>query len=739
MADTAPAFDPNAPFEEVGAAPPFDPNAPYEEVKTAEDRRASTHKAQPIPPGVSDLESIEHGAGNVFHGGAQLVDQLTPSPIRNSLNQFQNWLSEKTGGMIQKIPEGGFSQLVREREEKYQKKRGPTQAPDIGSFIGESIPMLALGAVATPEAAAARVGPWGLRATNGLLEAAKRISSSALVGGVSAGAQPVLSRDDEFWNKKLEQMGTGAVLGGILGVGAEGVTKAVQGVAAHLARNNPDLLTDQAVQTILRRWDQDVKGGGATMVDALDLVQAANRKGIPLTLADLGERNIENLAGGVYRQPGAARTMMSQFIKNRDKGALDRLDASINQNLHGGDTMHQTYKLLQSSRSAEARPAYAKLETLENIWSPRLQEFLDNPNVAEGLKRGMALERDLALAEGREFNPMKLGVDLDQEGNIRFVKVPNMYVLSVAKEGLDDMVAAERDSITGQISKKGFALDRLRSAYLKELDKLDTNGVYRAARDAWAGPSASMDAVKVGRTIFMQRPEEFAEYMAKLSPANQDFVRVGAADIMRERIAKANFNGDEAKAIMNNEWTKRVLRPLFKSNQQFEDFVNSVSMETKMFDKGVAITRGSQTAERGVEDRAGQAFDMASKLWMHDVFTNARNLFQMYRDLGLQRNPQLDEKIAQILFQSPITPQIERQLKGQVVPASTRRQELGNRLRQALPSPAAPSGVAAGQVLGGEVSPDQNGPSIKDARQAQDGNFYVPDPNRPGKYLQVVQ
>jgi hypothetical protein len=670
----------------------------------------STHQAQPIAPGTTELESIEHGAGNVFHGGAQLVDRLTPTPLRNSLNQFQNWLSDKTGGRIQKIPEGGFSQLVREREETYQKKRGPTKVPDAGSFIGESLPALALGAVATPEAAVARAGPWGIAATSGLIEAAKRIGSAALVGGISAGAQPVTGADDKYWRTKIEQVGTGTVLGGILGIGGEVVSKAVQGVAAHLARNNPDLLTDSAVQTILRRWNQDVKGGGTTMTDALDLVQAANAKGIPLTLGDLGDKNVERLAGNVYRSPGAAPTMMSQFLKARDKGALTRLDKTISDNLHGGDTMHQTMKLLTAARSADSRPAYAALEGLENIWSPRLQEFLDNPRLEEGLKRGFALERDLALAEGREFNPTKWGVDLDQEGNVKLVKAPNMYVLSVAKEGLDDMVAENRDAITGRLNKTGFVVDRLRQAYLKELDSLDTKGVYRAAREAWAGPSASMDAVKVGRSIFMQTPEEIADYMAKLSPANRDFVRIGTADLLRERIARANFNGDEAKQILKSEWVKEQLRPLFKSAKQFDDFIDSVSAETKMFDKSTTLTRGSQTAERVAEDTTGQAAGLASKMWYGHVFGAARDMFQMYRDLGLKRNPQLDEKIAQILFQSPVTPQIREQLEQQIVPAATRRAELAERLRKVLPSPAGPAGVGAGQAIGNQRPQPQDQP-----------------------------
>jgi hypothetical protein len=52
-----------------------------------------------------------------------------------------------------------------------------------------------------------------------------------------------------------------------------------------------------------------------------------------------------------------------------------------------------------------------------------------------------------------------------------------------------------------------------------------------------------------------------------------------------------------------------------------------------------------------------------------------------------------------------------------------------------------PAGVISQTGLGNEEyklpSMDENVPA--NAKQAQDGNYYIPDPNRPGKYLQVMQ
>jgi hypothetical protein len=40
---------------------------------------------------------------------------------------------------------------------------------------------------------------------------------------------------------------------------------------------------------------------------------------------------------------------------------------------------------------------------------------------------------------------------------------------------------------------------------------------------------------------------------------------------------------------------------------------------------------------------------------------------------------------------------------------------------------------------GSGQSKQAGAPPVDGAKQAPDGNFYVPDPNRPGKYLRVVQ
>jgi hypothetical protein len=76
------------------------------------------------------------------------------------------------------------------------------------------------------------------------------------------------------------------------------------------------------------------------------------------------------------------------------------------------------------------------------------------------MARGYEIERLESLAENRPFDPHQMGINLDTEGNIQIIQAPNMRVLHMGKMGLDAMIAAERNEITGRLSQRGVALDR---------------------------------------------------------------------------------------------------------------------------------------------------------------------------------------------------------------------------------------------------------------------------------------
>lgn len=428
-----------------------------------------------------------------------------------------------------------------------------------------------------------------------------KIGEGLLTGGAVGGIAGFGATNDESVGKDIAGTAagaaTGAATGGVLaGVGDRVVKPVIDWVAR---RYSPEAAESQAVKTIAKRMQQDASAGGPTAQDMLDLMIAAPDK--PQSLADISGENVRGLAGRISRAPGEGRQIATQFLNQRDVGAGTRLAGDVDEALHGGNAYGANEALMQA-RSEAGRDAYAPVWGLQGIWNPRLQQFVDDPVMRQGLRRGMEMERLDSVTQGRPFDPTQMGVDLDQDGNVTLRSVPNMRVLDAGKRGLDAMIADERNPITGRLSQRGVSLDQFRRAYLGQIDSLDTNGVYAAARNAWAGPSASMDALRAGQGVFSKGPDEIASEFARLPDNNQEFYRLGAADAIKERLARTGMGGDEAKRIIGNDYTQAQLRPLFRSQDDYDRFINSATAENRMFETRRSLIGGSDTARRLAED-----------------------------------------------------------------------------------------------------------------------------------------
>lgn len=666
--------------------------------------------AKPEPD--SFLSRLGHGFMDPIYGGAQVGARMSEPGEEIGAAIFGVDLEKQKAERQQTV-----DKAVQERERKYNAPEGIDWARGMGAMVNP--------VVAAPAALGGIPG--------------------ALAAGAMSGLTQPVNDPEHFGAEKAKQVGIGTAVGGVFGAAGKAVGKGIEAFGSYLAREYPENVMTQAVQKILKRMGQDQAAGGPSAQDAIDLINAAAARGKPVTLADVGGENIQGLAGNVARQPGEGRNITTQFLNARDEGAAARLQNDIRQYVSGGPSMVQTTEALLNARSAASRPAYDAMRAMDGIWSERLQQFIDEPLVKSGMARGYEIERLQALAEGRPFDPTQMGVNLDAEGNIQLLRTPNMRVLDMAKQGLDAMVAAERNEITGRLSARGVALDRVREAYVAELDSLDRNGLYRAARAAWAGPSASLDALRLGRSVFQNSPEQNAAAFGRLTEGDQEFARLGVADMLRERLARTGLSGDEAKSIVKNPWMRDQLRPFFRSDEDFSRFVDAVATETKMFNTRYGVLGNSRTAARLAEDESAEnlgaaeganiAHQIATGRWAKAAHTAVR----LWRDRQDRRgNDKLNEQVARILFQTPIEAdsEIAQRLTGTFTgPASVNRLEGAAAVAPQVGTALAPG---AASVLAPATPLPPNQPPMPGARQAPDGQWYVPDPARPGKYQRVV-
>lgn len=244
------------------------------------------------------------------------------------------------------------------------------------------------------------------------------------------------------------------------------------------------------------------------------------------------------------------------------------------------------------------------------VWNPRIQQFLDDPIMRQGITRGLQVQRLEALAENRPFNPREFAITgTDQSGNPIVSAVPNMRLLDAAKRGLDEILNDSRNPLTGQLERNQYvnAVDRVRAEYLKELDRV--NPSYAAAREAWAGPTQALAAMRQGQNFREMRPELVGQTLGGMSPGEQDFFRLGAADNLRTGVGRTGtatpLIGANAVNQRGADYLKQQIRPLFPDQAAYERFINNASNENLIFSNTNKFIGNSLTAGRIAEDHGG--------------------------------------------------------------------------------------------------------------------------------------
>lgn len=579
-------------------------------------------------------------------------------------------------------------------------------ATGAGALVGDIAAGLAL-----PGGIAGKIGGNALR-------------TAALGGAVSGALQPV-GNDNAYWLQKAGQ----TALGAGLGAGVHAVAQKVGDIIAPRMRplyefvqrvSGQDISKNPAATAVLKRMEQDQKAGGPTAQDMIDLANATPEK--PLTIADVGGTGVQSLTGRVARGGGEGQTKVTNFLNDRDRGAGVRLRDDVDNNLGPGSS-YEVAKTLRDARKKAAAPAYEAAYAHPPI-NP--DEMAPTGSVGKltsrpAFMKGMANARKIAAEEGVDMQT--LGVDLTSEGVPFFTKVPTWKTLDYVKRGMDDVVEEFRDSTTGRLKLNdyGHAAQGTRTEFRNTLRQL--NEPYAAALDSYSGPSTSLDALHAGEDFLLRKPEEIADRMATYGAGDREFYKLGAADTLRTRLEKKGLSADESKAIINNPYMIRQLRPLFDSAPALERFVASVQTEARMFGTRFNALGGSQTAARRAEDASPdiEAMVHAARGALHlkagNILGAGKNMLTAWNKLRSMRDPQTNADIAHLLTTPLSDAAVAHRLRDfkqfmASLPnthAHMNRNALANMARTAGPL-AAPgvAGVGAGVIPQMIIRPQQN-------------------------------
>ena len=380
------------------------------------------------------------------------------------------------------------------------------------------------------------------------------------------------------------------------------------------------------------------------------------------TFADLGRQEKEigteltsarqQLNSALGRQSQAGNVYSTSGANEDVRAAQAAVTAAENKLNRVSETKAQATDIMRLAQddAATGKPGA--------VWNPRIQQFLDDPIVKNGLKQGLEDQRLDALADYKRFDPTEYAITdkVDEAGNPIVAKVPNMRTLNAIKIGLDAIIQAERKD--GRLTQHGLMVNRVKQAFVKELDNINPD--YATARASWQGNAASQDAVKFGKNLNKYSPEEVKDFVSGLSESDKEFMRLGVADNVLERVLKTSLGGDEAKHVIKSEWSKGQLAPVFKTEADFKNFVDSVAAERLMFNVRQIVQGNSASAERAAEDLhnvvstgAAAARGIAHTISGH-IPGAIISAIQTIRYLGLRPKPELNAAIARLMVDNNI-------------------------------------------------------------------------------------
>lgn len=416
----------------------------------------------------------------------------------------------------------------------------------------------------------------------------------ALFGGVSGFG----AGEGGLANRATAAIG-GATIGGALGAAVPavgyGVGKVAQTGKRMLGLQNPE---NEARGLLLRA----LQGDELTPEQLSTKIGTYNGK--PVTIADMADDNTRRLLDQISVQGGTGGKNVGAFLAQRQEDQGGRIIGDIKDALSPSTDTYGLDAKLNQIRSA-SNPLWEDAMNKPPVWNDRLAQFADEPAVKSGMAQGVKLARLDALAKGQPFDPKAYAVTgFNEAGDPIIGGVPTWRTWQAAKEGLDAQIADARGPL-GQATKQSNALTDVKNALLKELDS--TNPTYKAARAAWAGPSAQKDAIDLGGDFLKLDPEQIAARASKMAPDELQAFKVGAARALQDKVDTVKGLGDATKRIFNDNRTKDQIEAAF-GQDAYRKFQQAMMTEKTMADTNAFVSGNSRTAQRilGAQDVGDQ-------------------------------------------------------------------------------------------------------------------------------------
>lgn len=377
----------------------------------------------------------------------------------------------------------------------------------------------------------------------------------------------------------LSEAGLGGVFGGLLG---GSVPIAVKG-AGTLIKNvlNSAGIGDQetAASKMLASYLQK---DNLTPAEAQQALDELRRIGVPNpVIADLG-KSLSDLAYSAYVVQSKAKGGTESFLLGRMvdqpneivRGLVEK--AGLAKNVNGFEYL-EALTTNQARLASQSYPeAYSRA-----VNAVPFRKYVDRPVFEKAYEE--------AVKRAGVF-----GQTLPDLSAIRNAQSVPTDILHQIKIGLDRVVDAETDKVTGKMTGYGGDVVKVKNEFNDLIKSL--NPEYAKANAEFADAERIKNAFKMGEDYQKLDPKEAASKIRKLNPDEKEAFRLGVMADVNNRLG--NFKGgDFTKQIFKSDNQKLLLRNAFPNQESYTEFSQFVKGLGQQSATSKRILGGSRTAE----------------------------------------------------------------------------------------------------------------------------------------------
>jgi len=346
-----------------------------------------------------------------------------------------------------------------------------------------------------------------------------------------------------------------------------------------------------------------------TPQEAQQALDELRRLGVPNpVIADLGA-NLKSLGYNAYVVQSKAKGATEEFLSSRlidqpndiVKGLVEK--AGLAKDVNGFEYLEG----LIESQSLKASTAYPNAYSMDIDARP-FREYI-NRDVFKNAYQNAVRSADTK------------GIKLPSLDAIRNSQSVPTEILHKIKIGLDRVIEAETDKVTGKVSGYGRDVINVKNEFNDKIKAL--NNDYKLANAEFADASRIKEVFEMGQKYQALDPKEAASKIKKMNNDEKEAFRLGMMADINARVGKYKggdftreiFKSDNQKLLIRNAFTDtvdangKVIKSAQDAYTEFSQYVKGLTDQSKTAKK---IIGGSPSGERiASTDQAREMFGIA--------------------------------------------------------------------------------------------------------------------------------